>query len=91
MDNRITQMIMGHCKKQGYSPDYAAHWLRNTHCVVCGKLSAAPHHIRSRGAGGSDDSFNLLSLCQEHPLEVHTTGKSSFATKYNLKLDRKKD
>ena len=29
------------------------------------------HHIRSRGAGGTDDVGNLICLCRRHHIEVH--------------------
>jgi len=56
----------------------------NKFCVVCGKL-AEGHHIRTRGAGGSDDESNILWLCRRHHVEIHTIGKYTFAKKYKIK------
>lgn len=88
MGNGITGQIMGHCKRHGYSPDYTAYWLRNTHCVVCGKLSAAPHHLVTRGAGGLDNTENLLSLCTTHHTEIGQIGIQTFANKYPVAKNR---
>ncbi len=41
---------------------YAAN--HRDYCEVCGQpCSGGPHHIRSRGAGGSDEDSNLIQLC----------------------------
>ena len=78
----ITDQIMRHCKRQGYSKQYTVNWLRNWHCVLCGKISAAPYHIFNLGAGGTDDSENLLFLCTSHHTEIHQIGIQTFANKY---------
>lgn len=40
------------------------------------------HHIKSRGAGGTDDAFNLLPLCVGAHNEVHVKGLRTFAMTY---------
>lgn len=45
------------------------------------------HHIKSRGAGGSNEPDNLINLCRFHHTEVHGIGRWTFAKKYNL-VDR---
>ena len=40
--------------------------VQHKHCEACGVPvgeSAMPHHIKTRGAGGSDEWANLLRLC----------------------------
>ncbi|KKM74866.1 hypothetical protein LCGC14_1396040 [marine sediment metagenome] len=78
----ITELIMEHCKKHHYSQEYTAYWLRNWHCVICGNISAPPHHIVTRGAGGTDDERNLLALCTTHHTEIHQIGIQTFGNKY---------
>jgi len=36
------------------------------------------HHIRTRGAGGTDEDWNLLALCRDHHAELHIMGCMSF-------------
>ena len=40
------------------------------------------HHIKSRGAGGTDDNKNLMPLCSKHHTEIHKIGLNSFLQKY---------
>ena len=84
----ITGSILRHCKRQGYSKQYTVNWLRNIHCVICGNISTVPYHIVTRGAGGSDDSVNLLSLCTPHDTEIKQIGIQTFANKYPEVKDR---
>jgi|FLOH01.1.fsa_nt_gi 5-methylcytosine-specific restriction endonuclease McrA len=46
------------------------------HCQVCRKWldrnEAAPHHKRSQGSGGSDELDNLMLLCKECHVKIHT-------------------
>lgn len=54
-------------------------------CVACGaepEGGATLHHIKTRGSGGTDEDFNLISLCQIHHNEVHSSGLNSFSKKY---------
>ncbi len=46
---------------------------RKKYCELCGKPAyKEPHHIKTRGAGGSDIPENLIQLCGEHHFAVHT-------------------
>jgi hypothetical protein len=42
-------------------------------CEVCGQCrgTTQPHHIRTRGAGGSDVRINLIALCWQCHGQVH--------------------
>lgn len=54
-------------------------------CEVCRLLAMRhPHHIVTRGAGGSDDPVNLIWLCAKHHDEVHTKGSETFAQEHGL-------
>ncbi len=59
---------------------------QHPNCEACGQPvgeSAVPHHIRSRGAGGSDEWANLLRLCYDcHYGEWPGLGPSKFIEKY---------
>ena len=82
MNDIMQEAIAEHCKKYKYSKSYQAYWTAYPFCEVCGNFSTAPHHIRTRGAGGNDESGNLLALCTTHHTEAHTMGIQSFANKY---------
>lgn len=30
------------------------------------------HHIHTRGAGGTDDEYNTISVCRYHHTQIHT-------------------
>ena len=48
-------------------------------CESCGRPAMAwPHHILSRGAGGTDDASNLLSLCAHCHRSYHNDGAGYF-------------
>lgn len=79
----MREAILKHCKKHKYSKQYIDYWIRHAFCEICGYYSAAPHHIKTRGAGGSDEAKNLLALCTTHHTEAHTIGVMSFADKYS--------
>jgi len=51
-------------------------------CLVCRDLPTDQCHITSRGAGGSDEDWNLMPLCRRHHIEQHTIGIVSFVTKH---------
>ena len=54
--------------------------VRKEPCAACGttrEVDAA--HIRSKGAGGGDDYWNLLALCRTHHQKQHAVGWFDFA------------
>jgi hypothetical protein len=59
---------------------------RSTHCLIsdshrcCG--SFVFHHVKSRGAGGSDDPTNLMPLCVKAHNEIHQKGLMYMSKKY---------
>lgn len=55
-------------------------------CIVCGKKSDACH-IRSKGAGGGEEDWNLLSMCREHHSEQHRLGWSKFVSRHKVVED----
>lgn len=56
--------------------------VKEMRCIVCGNVQTERHHFRTRGAGGSDENFNILLLCREHHQEIHKIGSITFAKKY---------
>ena len=52
-------------------------------CIICSK-KADRAHIKTRGSGGSDDAWNLMSLCRMHHTEQHASGWFKFANKYPI-------
>lgn len=61
---------------------------RRQKCFVgnCKVRFCDAHHIRTRGAGGGDEPDNVIPLCRQHHIEVHSQGAKSFAQKYNLPI-----
>lgn len=55
-------------------------------CLVCGLEPSDPAHLRSRGAGGGDELWNLIPLCRPHHSEQHAIGLKSFVEKYDLPI-----
>lgn len=53
-------------------------------CVVCGKRGVDLHHIKTRKAGGTDCSFNMIPLCRKHHRECHDIGMKIFSARYQL-------
>lgn len=55
--------------------------VRKFPCVVPGCWAfGEPHHLVSRGAGGSD--LSVIPLCREHHHEIHRLGVKSFEEWY---------
>lgn len=50
-------------------------------CEICGG-PADVHHIISRGAGGKDETWNLLCLCRMHHSHYHNAGWWKFVEWY---------
>jgi len=58
--------------------------LRSYHtrkCILCAGI-AEPHHIKSKGAGGPDEEWNLLALCRVHHTNWHSLGLISFLQQF---------
>lgn len=51
-------------------------------CCVSGLLEVDLHHVRSRGAYGHDESYNLMPLRHQYHVEIEKIGKFLFAKKY---------
>ncbi len=83
MTDIMQHAVIRHCKKYKYSKQYTDYWIHHSFCEICHNFSAAPHHMRTRGAGGGDEPGNLLALCHAHHVEAHTMGVMSFADKYS--------
>ncbi len=51
-------------------------------CTACHRTGVDYHHIKTRKSGGGDDYQNLIPLCREHHVMVHTEGMNRLAAKY---------
>lgn len=47
---------------------------RSMPCLACGARPSDPAHIKSKGAGGGDDKWNVMPLCRIHHSLQHTKG-----------------
>lgn len=56
---------------------------RGKPCAICSKPSD-PAHIKSRGSGGNDADWNLISLCREHHSIQHSLGWTTFFKKHPI-------
>lgn len=68
--------------------DYVYACLINKKCPICG-AKADLHHVQALGMGRDrteiiHEGLEVLPLCREHHMEVHTMGKDSFFKKYHL-------
>lgn len=79
-----TDDIIAYCARKRYSLAYTRYWCANMQCEVpgCVETSEAPHHLRTRGAGGKDTPGNLLALCVVHHQQAHDAGVRTFAARY---------
>lgn len=62
--------------------------LANKKCVICGKR-ADLHHVVNLGMGMNRDEtihegMEVLPLCREHHIEIHSVGRDTFMSKYHL-------
>lgn len=56
---------------------------RNRRCDICAaKPPSDPAHIKTRGSGGPDDHWNLMSLCRIHHTEQGKIGFWKMCQKY---------
>lgn len=56
---------------------------REMPCAACGHMPPSdPHHIKTRGAGGTDDGWNIVSLCRAHHIQWHSMGPSKMLELY---------
>lgn len=51
-------------------------------CVACSRVADCFHHVKTRGAGGPDEPWNLMPLCQAHHNEIHMKGNNWMVTKF---------
>ncbi len=49
------------------------------HCFICGQPGSDKAHIISRGAGGSDEDYNIILLCRTHHSNQHYIGWKQFS------------
>ena len=68
--------------------DYLYACLINQKCPICGK-KADLHHVQALGMGTNRDTvihegMEVMPLCREHHMEVHSMGRDSFFDKYHL-------
>jgi len=45
-------------------------------------MGADLHHVKSRGAGGGDDSWNLIPVCHRIHQEIHSKGICALAKQH---------
>lgn len=68
--------------------DYVYACLINKKCPICGK-KADIHHWSALGMGRDrteiiHEGLEVLPLCREHHMEIHTIGRNDFIRKYHL-------
>jgi len=57
--------------------------LKESPCLACGKsVPVDLHHVRTRGANGPDEYWNMLPLCRADHTRWHYGGPSKFFQKY---------
>lgn len=61
-------------------------FIKKQPCCITGRHYADPHHVISRGAGGSD--LTLVPLIHELHQEIHTIGQETFQKNHNIDFDK---
>lgn len=56
---------------------------RGKPCLVCSS-PGEPDHIKSRGAGGTNEEFNLWSLCRSCHTKRHNLGFITFVSRHRV-------
>lgn len=59
-------------------------FVRQHPCTVCGESGVHAHHLRTRGAGGSD--YTAVPLCGLHHQQWHQLGNRPFREKTGVDL-----
>lgn len=72
-------------ERHGVAFGSKAEWLRQMSCCVCGRQPSDPHHVRSRGAGGT--AKDLVPLCRADHRELHQIGARTFAERHEIDLE----
>lgn len=60
--------------------------IRKRPCIVCGTTPSEVCHIRTKGASGINEVWNLFPACSQHHREQHQKGIVSFFKKYSHAL-----
>lgn len=50
-------------------------------CVIC-NAPCERAHIKSRGSGGHDETWNVMALCRGHHIEQHKVGWKKLSEMY---------
>lgn len=53
-------------------------WIKSQSCAACGESKVDACHIRSKGAGGPDEEWNLYPGCRSCHQEQHRIGMATF-------------
>jgi len=61
-------------------------FIRRKKCLICRRISPDAHHVRSRGAGGSD--YDTVPLCRKHHTELHQIGQRTFESRKGFNFYR---
>lgn len=56
--------------------------MKGKSCVVCGSMPVDACHVRSKGAGGTDQEINLIPMCRKHHRMQHDMGWPRFWSAY---------
>ena len=76
-------------KPKRYESEKYKEFIRDLPCCACnvnrlhGRAQSDPHHMRSKGAGGSD--LTCIPLCRKHHTEIHWSSVK-FQVKYIIDL-----
>lgn len=56
--------------------------IKSQPCIVCGTTPVDCCHIKSKGAGGQYESWNIVPMCRAHHSEQHQLGFRLFLNRY---------
>lgn len=70
-------------RKHYYSEAYVLA-IKAMHCLSCRKRPCHAHHVKTKGAGGT--YRDLVPLCPKHHMELHNSGRKTFAAGHSVNL-----
>lgn len=57
--------------------------MRTPGCIICGSNRVDKAHIKTKGSGGPNESWNIMILCRTHHIEQHKVGIITFFNKHH--------
>lgn len=60
--------------------------VRTMSCCICGRRPVDASHVKTRGSGGPDTTWNVVPHCRQHHQEWGQLGARRFFLRYTVAL-----